>query len=173
MKKVLAALSVLALSATTAQAGVYVSGGYGYISNSSDVKTAITKQEFKNTNLYSAAVGYDFPVAPLRAELEAFYTRASAKRQNDDHMKTYGAMLNAYARVPVIGIYGGAGIGYGSVFEKKTSLAQGMLGVEYGFSVINVGVEYRHTQSIGSPKRKNADIDYKTDALMLKVRLGF
>ena len=172
MKKVLTALTVLALSTTAAHAGSYISAGYGYISNSSDVKTAIIKQKFKDTNLYSAAFGHDFAVVPLRAELEAFYSRAAAKRA-DDHMKAYGAMVNGYARVPVIGLYGGAGIGYGSVFNKSTPLAQGMVGLEYGFAVVNVGLEYRHTKSVGSAKRKNADIDYKTDAVMLKVRLGF
>ena len=162
MKKVLTALAVLTLSTTAAQAGSYISAGYGYISNSSDIKTAITKQKYKDTNLYTAAFGHDFAVLPLRAELEA-----------DNHMKAYGAMLNGYARVPLIGLYGGAGIGYGSVFNKSTPLAQGMVGLEYGFAVVNVGLEYRHTKSVGSAKRKNADIDYKTDAVMLKLRLGF
>lgn len=172
MKKVLTALAVLTLSTTAAHAGVYVSAGYGYVSNSSDVKTAVAKQKFKDTNIVSGAVGYDFPVVPVRAELEGFYTRAAAKGA-DDRMKAYGAMLNGYARVPLIGLYGGAGIGYGSVFHKSTPLAQGMIGLEYGFAVVNVGLEYRHTWSTGSAKRRNADIDYKTDAVMLKLRLGF
>jgi len=170
MKKYLLALAFLLLT-STAQAGMYVSGGIGWNFNN-DSKTTVQNIRFKydDSALLSAAVGYAFPV--VRVELEGLYNKSKMKNV-DDHMTTGAAFINAYARIPVIGLYAGAGAGYAAVKNKKTPVYQGMLGVEYGLGFVNLGAEYRHTQSSKDVKKFNEKSELRNDALLLKMRFEF
>ena len=88
-------------------------------------------------------------------------------------MTTSAAFINAYARIPFIGLYAGAGAGYAYIKNEKTPVYQGMLGVEYGLGIINLGAEYRHTQSSKDIKKFNETSELRDDAVMLKVRFEF
>ena len=170
MKKILLALSLMFLT-STAQAGMYISGGFGRNFNN-DSKTIFQNDAFKyeNANMVSAAVGYAFPI--VRVEIEGL--RNSPKMKKDTtHLQTKAAFVNAYARIPLIGVYAGAGAGYASVKNKTTPVYQGMLGVEYGIGLINLGVEYKHVQSSKDIKKFNEKSDLRTDAVLLKLRLEF
>ena len=170
MKKILLALAFLFLT-STAQAGMYVSGGLGWNFNN-DSTTTIRNADFKydNSSLLSAAVGYAFPI--VRFEIEGLHNRTKMKHAGN-HMATDAIFVNAFARIPLIGIYAGAGTGYASVKSKTTPVYQGMLGVEYGIGIINLGLEYKHVQSSKDVKKFNEKSDLRTDAVMLKVRFEF
>ena len=170
MKKILLTLAFLFLT-STAQAGMYVSGGLGWNFNN-DSKTTFLNADFKydNSSLLSAAVGYALPI--VRFEIEGLHNRTKMKHA-DNHMATNAAFVNAFARIPVIGLYAGAGAGYASVRSKTTPVYQGMLGVEYGIGIINLGLEYKHIQSSKDIKKFNEKSDLRTDAVMLKVRFEF
>ena len=170
MKKYLLALAFLFLT-SAAQAGMYVSGGIGWsFNNDSKTIEQNTRFRYDNSSLISAAVGYAFPI--VRVELEGLYNKSDMKNA-DRHMTTKAAFVNAYARIPLIGVYAGAGAGYASLKNKTTPVYQGMLGVEYGLSIVNLGLEYRHTQSSKDVKKFNEKSDLRNDALLLKLRLEF
>ncbi|MBR4126961.1 outer membrane beta-barrel protein [bacterium] len=171
MKKFLLASAFLFLT-STAQAGMYVSGGIGWNFKNDSKTTDLQNISFKydDSALLSAAVGYAFPV--VRVELEGLYNKSDMKNV-DSHMTTGAAFINAYARIPVVGIYAGAGAGYASVKSKKTPVYQGMLGVEYGLGFVNLGVEYRHIQSSKDIKKFNEKSELRNDALLLKMRFEF
>lgn len=170
MKKIFLILAFLLLT-STAQAGMYVSGGFGWSYNN-DSKTTFGNADFKydNSSLLSASVGYAFPI--VRVEIEGLHNRTKMKKA-DSHMTTDAAFVNAFARIPVIGLYAGAGAGYASVKSKTTPVYQGMLGVEYGIGIINLGLEYKHIQSSKDIKKFNEKSDLRTDAVLLKIRLEF
>ena len=170
MKKYLLALAFLFLT-STAQAGVYVSGGLGWTFNNDSKTTGQnTRLKYDNASLISAAVGYAFPI--VRVELEGLYNKSDMKNE-DRHMTTGAAFANAYARIPLIGLYVGAGAGYASVKNEKTPVYQGMLGVEYGLGIINAGIEYRHVQSSRDIKKFNEKSELRSDSLMAKLRFEF
>ena len=171
MKKYLLALAFLFLT-STAQAGVYVSGGLGWSFNN-DSKTTnqnAVRLKYDNASLVSAAVGYAFPI--VRFEIEGLYNKSDLKNF-DGHMTTGAAFANAYARIPLIGLYVGAGAGYARVKSENTPVYQGMLGVEYGLGVINLGVEYKHVQTSKDIKKFNEKSELRSDSLMAKVRFEF
>jgi len=170
MKKIFLILAFLLLT-STAQAGMYVSGGFGWSYNN-DSKTTFGNADFKydNSSLLSASVGYAFPI--VRVEIEGLHNRTKMKKA-DRHMTTDAAFVNAFARIPVIGLYAGAGAGYASVKSKTTPVYQGMLGVEYGIGIINLGLEYKHIQSSKDIKKFNEKSDLRTDTVLLKIRLEF
>jgi len=173
MKKYLLALAFL-FSTTTAQAGVYVSGGIGW-SFENDSKTIMNQNavrlKYDNASLISAAVGYAFP-AIFRVEVEGLYNKSDVKNFNG-HMTTGAVFANAYARIPLIGVYAGAGAGYATVKSKKTPVYQGMLGVEYGLGMINLGVEYKHVQTSKDVKKFDEKSELRSDSLLVKVRFEF
>ncbi len=170
MKKYLSVLIILFLT-STAQAGVYVSGGggvgWGFNSKTTDQNI---KLKYDNSSVATAAIGYAFPV--VRIEAEGLHNKSDMKNA-DRQMKANIGFINAYARIPVLGVYAGAGVGYGSVNHKKTSVYQGMLGLEYGIGIIRFGAEYRHFQSSKDIKGFNETSELRIDALLLKLRLEF
>ena len=173
MKKHLFFLFVLFLS-STAQAGVYISGGTGWnFHNDSKTDLRNVKYEYSSSSILSAAVGYAFPAVPLRAEIEGLYNKSKMREGMDIHMPTRAALANLYVRVPIIGLYAGAGAGYASVRREKTPVYQGMLGVEYGFFGLNLGLEYRHLQSSKDIKKFQEKSSVRMDAFMMKLRFEF
>lgn len=170
MKKYLLAFVLLCLT-STAQAGVYVSGGggvgFGFTSKTADRNTEL---KYDNSSVSTVAAGYAFPV--VRFEVEGLHNKSNMKNK-DRSMTANLVFANAYARIPFIGLYAGAGVGYGSVKHKKTTVYQGMLGLEYGVSIIHLGMEYRHFQSSKKIKQSNEISDLSIDALLLKLRLEF
>lgn len=174
MKKTLLMAMTLIFFGTSAHAGMYVSGGLGF--NFSDSKKEVIStgisNSYKNSPIYSASVGYDFPVVPLRAEIEGIYTKSKIKHM-DGHMTTYGLIANAIARVPVIGLYGGVGYGYTSIKNDTKPVYQFLGGFEYGLFGIHVGIEYKHLQASSKIKDWNQESKFRTDAVMLKARIGF
>ena len=170
MKKYFLALAFLFLT-STAQAGMYISGGLGWtIHNDSTTVSPNTRLKYDNSSLYSAAIGYAFPI--VRVEAEGLYNKSDTKNANR-HMTTNAAFINAYARIPLLGFYVGAGAGYASVKNEKTPIYQGMLGVEYGLGMIYLSGEYRHTQSSKDIEKFNEKSEMRNDILMLKVRFEF
>ncbi len=156
----------------TAQAGVYVSAGIGLNINDSKTTRNGIKNDYDNSAFYSGALGYALPILPLRAELEGFYSKSNVKEASG-HMTAYGALANAYARIPVLGFYVGAGAGYASVRNKTTPVYQGIAGFEYALFGLNLGIEYRHLQSSKNIKKVGEKSRFRTDALMLKARFEF
>ena len=130
------------------------------------------KNSYDNSAFYSGAVGYALPVLPLRAEIEGLYSKSNIK-DAPGHMTVYGVLANAYARIPVLGLYAGAGAGYASVKNKTTPVYQGIAGLEYGLFGINLGIEYRHLQAGKDIKSFNEKSRFRTDVLMLKARFEF
>ena len=170
MKKYLLAMFFL-FSTSTAQAGMYISGGIGWSFNNDSVTVdQNVRLNYDNAALISAAVGYAFPI--VRFEVEGLYNKSDMKN-TDRHMTTGAAFVNAYARIPLIGVYAGAGAGYASVRNEKTPVYQGMLGVEYGLGMINAGMEYRHVQSSRDVKKFNEKSELRSDSLMVKLRFEF
>lgn len=199
MKKLwLAAVAALLFSASAARADFYLSAGAGLNINGSDLKTFTDKDELKSryddSPIYSLALGYDIPVIPVRVEIEGFRTEsdvsAPVKINNqwmlvNDTMTVNAAMANAYVRVPIFGLYAGVGVGYGKVEGQKTSLYQGMIGLEYGLPVVplHFAIEYRHIQAVDDfDELKQFDnihdftkssSKFKADVLMAKIRFDF
>lgn len=174
MKKVLLTAFSLIFFASSAHAGMYISGGAGI--NFSDSKKEVINtgisNSYKNSPIYSAAVGYELPVLPFRAEIEGIYTKSSVKNV-PGHMTTYGLLANAIARVPVLGLYGGVGAGYASIKNETKPVYQFLAGFEYGIFGLNLGLEYKHLQASSKIKDFNQESKFRTDAVMLKVRFGF
>ena len=162
---------IFLLLTSTAQAGVYISGGSG-VGWGFNSKTADQNRELKydNSSVSSVAIGYAFPV--VRFEAEGLRNKTNMKR-TDRHMTANMAFVNAYARIPVLGLYAGAGVGYGSVKHKKSTVYQGMLGLEYGIGMVHLGAEYRHFQNSKHIKTFNEISELRIDALLLKMRLEF
>ena len=173
MKKVISAIILLTFS-STAQAGMYVSAGLGLNVNDSQTIENGIKSDYDNSAFYTGAVGYALPVLPVRAEIEGFYNKSKMEEDaTGGHMTSYGALVNVYGRIPVIGLYAGAGAGYASVKSKNTPVYQGMIGVEYGLFGLNLGIEYRHLQSSQDIDNFNEKSRFKTDVVMLKARFEF
>lgn len=172
MKKWLLATTFMFLT-SAAQAGVYVSGAIGYqFNNASKTTFQNVKYKYDDAAMLTGAVGYAFPIVPLRVEVESLYTKSDAK-DRQGHMTSYGLMANAYFRIPLVGLYAGAGAGYASVKNEKTPLYQGMLGLEYGLFGLNVGLEYRHMQTSSDIKKFNEESSLRNDLVMLKLRYEF
>ncbi|MBR1777244.1 MAG: hypothetical protein IJ752_01495 [Alphaproteobacteria bacterium] len=173
MKKYLFTFIFLLFS-SAAQAGMYLSGGIG-LDFHNDSKTVYQNARYKydTAAFYSGAIGYALPVIPVRVELEGIYNKSNLKNTNNGHMETYGALANAYVRIPLLGLYAGAGGGYVSVRHKTTSVYQGMFGVEYGLFGLNFGIEYKHTQSSKDVKRFAEESSLRADVLLLKLRFEF
>lgn len=155
-----------------AQAGMYVSAGIGLNINDSKTTRDGVKNDYDNSAFYSGAVGYALPVLPLRAEIEGIYSKSNIK-DAPGHMTAYGVLANAYARIPVLGFYAGAGAGYASIRNKTAPVYQGIAGLEYGLFGLNLGIEYRHLQSGKDIKKFNEKSRFRTDVLMLKARFEF
>lgn len=199
MKKILLATVSLLFTVSAAQAeGFYISAGTGININGSSAKTLTGNGEIKNrydnSPIYNVALGYDLPFLPLRIEAEGLRTTADVKTpinvggtwlQGKETMTVNALMANAYVRIPLIGLYAGAGIGYGKVKGEKTPLYQGMVGVEYPIFVLplHIGVEYRHTRSAKDFNEitsfnsfddfTSAKSTFKADAIMVKARIDF
>lgn len=164
--------AVFILLSSAAQAGMYVSAGIGLNINDSKTTQNGIKNDYDNSAFYSGALGYALPVLPLRAEIEGLYSKSKIK-DAPGHMTVYGVLANAYARIPVLGLYVGAGGGYASVKNKTTPVYQGIAGLEYGLFGLNLGIEYRHLQSGKDIKDLNEKSRFRTDVLMLKARFEF
>ena len=178
MKKWLLATALFFLT-SAAQAGMYVSGSIGYQFNNASKTNFMdpmtmqnVKYKYDNAAMVTGAVGYAFPIMPFRVEIESLYTKSEVK-EKQGHMTSYGLMAYAYFRVPLIGLYAGAGAGYASVKDERTPLYQGMLGVEYGLFGLNIGVEYRHMQSTKDVKKFMEESSLRNDLIMLKARYEF
>ena len=173
MKKIFLALALVFFS-SVARAGVYVSGGMGWnFHNDSKTEIGNIRYKYDSSSLLTAAVGYAFPVVPVRAEIEGVYNKSKMKDVTDVHMPTRAALVNLYVRVPVAGLYAGAGAGYASVRSKTSPVYQGMLGVEYGLFGLNLGLEYRHLQASKDMKKFQEESLMRLDAFMLKLRFEF
>ena len=170
VKKYFLALTFLFLT-SVAQAGVYVSGGggigFGFSSKTADQNTEL---KYDNSSVSTAAVGYAFPIVCF--EVEGVHNKSNMKNTNRS-MTANLVFANTYARIPFIGLYAGAGVGYGSVRHKSTTAYQGMLGLEYGIGMVHLGMEYRHFQSSKKIREANEISDLSIDALLLKLRLEF
>ncbi|MBO4521303.1 MAG: hypothetical protein J5787_08875 [Alphaproteobacteria bacterium] len=173
MKKYLLALVCFLFASATAQAGIYLSGGIG-LNFHNDSKTTYQdiRYKYKPSTLLSGAVGYAFPVVPVRLEIEGLYSKSRMKDIND-HMITGGAAANVYAQIPLLGLYVGAGGGYASVRKKSTPVYQGMIGVEFGLFGVNLGIEGRHLQSSKNIKKFQEESSFRADMMLLKLRLEF
>ena len=178
MKKWFLAIALLFVT-SAAHAGMYVSGSLGYQIHNDSKTNALNPTTFQNVKykyddaaMVTGAIGYAFPVVPFRVEVESLYTKSDAKDVKG-HMTSYGLMGNAYFRIPLVGLYVGAGAGYASVKNEKTPLYQGMLGLEYGLFGLNVGLEYRHMQTSSDIKKFNEESSLRNDLVMLKLRYEF
>lgn len=175
MKIAIALLTVpFCLSAVAADAGTYVSAGLGVnVNNSRTEYDSGRKDKYDNAAFYTAAVGYDVPVLPVRAEIEGLYSRSDLQESARGKMTTYGTAANVYVKIPVVGLYAGAGAGYASIRHEHAPFYQGMIGVEYGLFGLNLGLEARHIQSDGAIKSERERTFFRSDVLMLKARYEF
>lgn len=174
-KTAIALLTVpFCLPAADAKAGAYVSAGLGVnVNNSRTEYDSGRKDKYDNAAFYTAAVGYDVPVLPVRAEIEGLYSRSDLQESSLDKMTTYGGAANVYVKIPLAGLYAGAGAGYASVRHEHAPFYQGMIGVEYGLFGLNLGLEARHVQTGGAIKGDREKTYFRSDVLMLKARYEF
>ena len=162
-KTAIALLTVpFCLSAADAKAGAYVSAGLGVNVNNSRTEYDSGRKD-----------RYDVPVLPVRAEIEGLYSRSDLQESSLDKMTTYGGAANVYVKIPLAGLYAGAGAGYASVRHEHAPFYQGMIGVEYGLFGLNLGLEARHVQTGGAIKGDREKTYFRSDVLMLKARYEF
>lgn len=177
MKKILAAvLGVFLFCASSADAGVYLSAGFGSNENKGKIvdPTENLSDKYKNSPMFSGALGYEasLPFVSLRGELE--YLQMKNKLKDADFNKDLKAgMANVYLKLSFLGLYGGVGAGYGKLDGKSLNLYQFMGGWEVSARAVAVGVEYRRTQSGRDIHEDSARMEYKADALLLKMRFTF
>ena len=174
MKKYLLLLAFL-LSASTAQAGMYISGGIG---ESVDNNSKTTRQDqnrndnarYDNASMVAAAIGLATPVA--RLEVEGLYNKSDMKN-GARHLTTGAAFVNAYAQIPVVGVYAGAGMGFAFVKNERAAVYQEIFGFEYGMEVIFLDMEYKHIQTRKDVKEFNGRSGLSIDSFMMKLRIEF
>ncbi len=161
----------LCFFSTFAKADIYLSGGFGKNFNENTAIKSTQTFTYDNEAFYSGAVGYAFPLIPVRAEIEGLYSKEDSKTTSES-MNIYSLLANGYVRIPLVGLYAGGGLGYASIDNKKTPVYQGMFGVEYGLLGANVALEYRHFESTKelSTFRGNP---YEADIIMVKFRYEF
>ncbi len=167
-----------AMGISSANADFYASIGAGASLNEGSVTYEDALQDYKNTPVYAAAVGYELPlpILDVRAEVEYLRIRPEVKHGSDS--KFDGVFLNGYADVPLIPVvdpYVGAGIGY-TRFEHNNSTAyQGMLGVEYEvpFMPVSLAGEYRYMKVTEAGGKWDSNAKFHSNILMIKARYSF
>ena len=121
----------------------------------------------------SVALGYqvDFLFKP-RAEIEYLYTRA----HYDGHKADMNSVLvNGYLTIPFIPLldpYVGAGIGHARLNHDDSTMAQGIIGLEYDFTLfpLAVGAEYRYLKLFSET---HASKKFDDNIFLIKARYSF
>lgn len=165
--------------ACSAQAGFYVSGGAGVAKNTGSTTKTILKGDYRNSMVYSGAVGYDLPfIDIIRVEGEYLHNRTKIKK-GLGYVNLDAAMANGYVDIPFIlpllTPYVGAGLGYGRFENSNVMPMQFMLGMDAEIFVIPVvgSLEYRYLQTNRSAKSANERNKFYSHILMAKLRYEF
>jgi|GEM_PF-3178877 len=178
LKSLLAFAVVLGFS-VDASAEIYVSAGLGVASNSGSGLREGARGHYKDSTVYSLAVGYDLPFVDLvRVEGEYIHNRVKLSR-GAGKTNLDGVFANVYATIPfplpLVSPYVGAGMGPVR-YESDTLMGfQLMAGVDAEIFVIPLiaSLEYRYQRL--DNKSKTSEGTYKSymHALMAKVRYEF
>lgn len=169
---------LLVLITTSASADFYAQAGLGRSFNEGSVFKHDQKYNYKDSNTFSIAGGYEFPIPIINPRIEAEYLRLHPKVKEESTGKLNGLFVNAYADVPILPIvdpYVGLGTGI-TRFEHNNSIAvQGMAGIEYKIPFISttIGGEYRYLKINETAGKLNESAKYHSNILMLKVRYEF
>ena len=121
----------------------------------------------------SVALGYqlDFLVKP-RAEIEYLYTRAHYDGNKAD---MNSVLVNGYLTIPftpLLDPYVGAGIGHARLNHDDSTMAQGIIGLEYDFTLfpLAVGAEYRYLKLFSET---HASKKFDDNIFLIKARYSF
>ena len=161
-------------------ADFYVAGGVGIVKNTGDIHKGISKEDYKNSPIYSLAFGYDLPIVnAFRAEGEFFHNRAKISG-GKGFIDLDALMANAYLDITlfpgIITPYIGAGIGYGRLESTHVMPMQLMLGMDIADISplpITASAEYRYLKTNTEAKKAHERDNYYGHILMLKLRYEF
>lgn len=173
----LTALGYLLISSTSF-AGLYGQLGVGASFNDGSITRDALETSYKNSPIYSGAVGYELPVPFISPRVEAEYLHISADAKHGEKAKFDGAFLNGYATIPFIPVvdpYVGAGIGMSRFDHNNTSAFQGMAGLDFSIPTlpITLSAEYRYLKVNEVGGKWDSPSKFHSNILMLKARYSF
>jgi len=161
-----------------AQAEFYAGAGLGRAFNEGTSFNGHCAIEYKNSNMWSVAGGYETPLPLFDLRGEAEYLRTRTRLKDNRTKQLDGLFLNAYGDIPMIPVvdpYVGLGLGYVRYDHDNSFAFQGMLGLEYElpFAPVAVAGEYRYLKITERTGKQNRASNYHTNILMLKARYLF
>ncbi|MDO4184170.1 MAG: outer membrane beta-barrel protein [Rhodospirillales bacterium] len=175
--KLLLLVSVL-LSPLNASAEFYGQLGLGRSFNEGSIIKDYKSKEYKDSNTYSLAAGYTFPIPFFNPRAEIEYLKANPKAKDTSVTELNSLFLNGYVNVPLIPIvdpYIGLGVGETRFEHNYSPAVQGMLGVDFEIPLISttIGGEYRYLKINETGGKQSDKVKYHANILMLKLRYSF
>ncbi len=177
-KFLITTLCATLMGISTANAGFYAGIGAGAAINEGSVTYENIALDYKNSPIYSAAVGYELPLPILDVRGEVEYLRVRPEINNGQDSKFDGIFLNGYTDIPFVPFvdpYVGAGVGYSRFDHNNSTAYQGMVGVEYGipFIPLSLAAEYRYMKVTETGGKWDANAKFHTNTFMIKARFSF
>lgn len=161
MKKLLLVLMMVLMASVSFGTAIGVKGGYAMYTGDADFMKG-----------FSFGADVQFSMGPLVIAPELLYTAASHEDDSNATMSDLGLNVNAFFKIPVVGLYAGAGLGFhflkaeydGTEIASDEKLGyQIMAGYQIDLPAIKPFIEARYT---------NVDSDGRID-LLVGVNLGF